>query len=393
MKKQISMLLAAAMLLSLTACSSSGAKSESTASEKAADGSAKWKIGAEGPLSGGAAVYGNAVANGAELAVKEINEKGGINGYQIEFKKADDEHDQEKAVNAFNSLKDWGMQVLVGPTTSAPTIAVGSEAEADNLFVLTPTGSAVECTAPKNVFRVCFSDPAQGTKSAQYIGEHKLGKKVGVLYDSSDVYSSGIRDAFVEEAKKQGIELTEDQQFTADSNKDFSTQLQKLRDAGADLVFLPFYYTEAALVLKQANTMGYKPIFFGCDGMDGLLDVENFDSSLAEGLMLLTPYSADAEDERTKNFVKSYEAQYGDTPIQFAADAYDAVYAIKAAAEKEDLKPSLSVSEIGDGLEKGMTEIQLDGLTGSGMRWSAEGDVDKEPKAVRVENGSYVSAE
>ena len=286
-----------------------------------------------------------------------------------------------------------GLVVAESSWTLAAPILLGSEAEADNLFVLTPTGSAVECTAPKNVFRVCFSDPAQGTKSAQYIGEHKLGKKVGVLYDSSDVYSSGIRDAFVEEAKKQGIELTEDQQFTADSNKDFSTQLQKLRDAGADLVFLPFYYTEAALVLKQANTMGYKPIFFGCDGMDGLLDVENFDSSLAEGLMLLTPYSADAEDERTKNFVKSYEEQYGDTPIQFAADAYDAVYAIKAAAEKEDLKPSLSVSEIGDGLEKGMTEIQLDGLTGSGMRWSAEGDVDKEPKAVRVENGSYVSAE
>ena len=401
MKKQISFALAMLMALSLAACGGNAKSSNETsgvaseaAGEKKADASGKvWKIGAQGPLTGGAAVYGNAVVNGAEIAVDEINANGGINGYQIEYKKADDEHDQEKAINAYNSLKDWGMQFLVGPTTSAPAIAVGTESEPDNMFILSPSGSALEVTAPKNVFRVCFSDPAQGAKSAQYIGSHKLGTKIGIIYDSSDVYSTGVHDSFKEEAPKQGLEIVADEQFTADSNKDFSTQLQKMKDSGADLVFLPFYYTEAALVLTQANTMGYKPTFFGCDGMDGILNVENFDTKLADGLMLLTPFAADAKDDLTVNFVKNYKEKYKDTPIQFAADAYDAVYAIKAAAEKANLTPDMSVSDLGDAMEKAMTEITLDGLTGSGMKWDASGDVDKEPKAVIIKDGAYVSAE
>ena len=401
MKKQLSMVLAALMAASLVACGGASGEKKATEAESKANaessGSEKsgltWKIGGQGPLTGGAAVYGNAVVNGAEIAIDEINANGGINGYQIEYKKADDEHDQEKAINAYNSLKDWGMQFLVGPTTSAPAIAVGTEAEGDNMFVLSPSGSAVEVTAPKNVFRVCFSDPAQGTKSAEYIGSHNLGKKIGIIYDSSDVYSSGVHDSFVAEATKQGLEVVADEQFTADSNKDFSTQLQKMKDSGAELVFLPFYYSEAALVLTQANTMGFKPTFFGCDGMDGILNVENFDVSLAEGLMLLTPFAADAKDDLTVNFVKNYKEKYKETPIQFAADAYDAVYAIKAAVEKAGLTPDQSVSDLGTAMEKAMTEISLDGLTGTGMKWNEAGDVDKEPKAVIIKDGAYVSAE
>lgn len=401
MKKQLSMVLAALMAASLVACGGASGEKKATEAESKANAESSgaeksgltWKIGGQGPLTGGAAVYGNAVVNGAEIAIDEINANGGINGYQIEYKKADDEHDQEKAINAYNSLKDWGMQFLVGPTTSAPAIAVGTEAEGDNMFLLSPSGSAVEVTAPKNVFRVCFSDPAQGTKSAEYIGSHNLGKKIGIIYDSSDVYSSGVHDSFVAEAPKQNLEIVADEQFTADSNKDFSTQLQKMKDSGADLVFLPFYYTEAALVLTQANTMGYKPTFFGCDGMDGILNVENFDTSLAEGLMLLTPFAADAKDDLTVNFVKNYKEKYKETPIQFAADAYDAVYAIKAAVEKAGLTPDQSVSDLGTAMEKAMTEISLDGLTGTGMKWNEAGDVDKEPKAVIIKDGAYVSAE
>ena len=401
MKKQLSMVLAALMAASLVACGGASGEKKATEAESKANaessgaekGGLTWKIGGQGPLTGGAAVYGNAVVNGAEIAIDEINANGGINGYQIEYKKADDEHDQEKAINAYNSLKDWGMQFLVGPTTSAPAIAVGTEAEGDNMFLLSPSGSAVEVTAPKNVFRVCFSDPAQGTKSAEYIGSHNLGKKIGIIYDSSDVYSSGIHDSFVAEAPKQGLKVVADEQFTADSNKDFSTQLQKMKDSGAELVFLPFYYTEAALVLTQANTMGFKPTFFGCDGMDGILNVENFDVSLADGLMLLTPFAADAKDDLTVNFVKNYKEKYKETPIQFAADAYDAVYAIKAAVEKAGLTPDQSVSDLGTAMEKAMTEISLDGLTGTGMKWNEAGDVDKEPKAVIIKDGAYVSAE
>lgn len=405
MKKLLSAILAGAMVASLAACGSSSSGSTSAATtaaagetKAAADGGSAssdltWKIGSQGPLTGGAAVYGTAVVNGAKIAIDEINEAGGINGYKVEYKTADDEHDQEKAINAYNSLKDWGMQAFIGPTTSAPTIAVAAEAVNDNMFMLTPSGSAVDCTATANAYRVCFSDPAQGAKSAQYIGEHKLATKVAVLYDSSDVYSSGIYESFVAEAKNYGIEVVDTEQFTADSKTDFSTQLQKMQSAGAELVFLPFYYTEAALVLTQSNTMGFKPVFFGVDGMDGILDLDNFDKSLAEGLMLLTPFAADATDDATVNFVTKYKEEFGSTPIQFAADAYDAAYIIKAALEASGITPDKSVDEIGTAIEEQMKTLSYDGLTGSGMTWNETGDVDKEPKAVVIKDGVYVSAE
>ena len=407
-KRFLSAGLAVVMAASLTACGGSDSASTTAAaageskaegesaaageSSAAADG-AVFKIGGIGPVTGGAAVYGLAVQHGAEVAVKEINEAGGINGAQIEFQFQDDEHDAEKSVNAYNTLKDWGMQALVGTTTSAPCIAVADKTAADNMFQITPSGSAVECAANPNVFRVCYSDPAQGTASAKYIGEHKLASKVAVIYDSSDVYSSGIYEKFAQEAPNQGLEVVDAEAFTADSNKDFSTQLQKAKESGAELVFLPIYYTEASLILQQANTMGYAPQFFGCDGMDGILQVENFDVKLAEGLMLLTPFAADATDDLTVNFVKSYEEAYGETPIQFAADAYDAVYIIKAAMEEANVTPDMSASDICDAMEGVMTQIKVDGLTGSNMSWTEDGEPEKDPEAVQVVDGAYKAME
>ena len=354
---------------------------------------ATFKIGGIGPVTGAAAIYGQAVKNATELAINEVNEDGGINGYQVEFQFEDDENDAEKSLNAYNALKDWGMNILVGTVTSTPCVAVANETAADSMFQLTPSGSATECVANPNVFRVCYSDPAQGTASAKYIGEHKLASKVAVIYDSSDVYSSGIYEKFAQEAPNQGIEVVDAEAFTADSNKDFSTQLQKAKESGAELVFLPIYYTEASLILQQANTMGYAPQFFGCDGMDGILQVENFDVKLAEGLMLLTPFAADATDDLTVNFVKSYEEAYGETPIQFAADAYDAVYIIKAAMEEANVTPDMSASDICDAMEGVMTQIKVDGLTGSNMSWTEDGEPEKDPKAVQVVDGAYKAME
>lgn len=370
----------------LAGCGGSGASGSSASGDT-------FKIGVIGPLTGGAAAYGTAVQYSAQIAVDEINAAGGINGKQVELKAEDDELDAQKSVNAYNSLKDWGMDMLIGCVTSACSIAVSEETKNDNMFQLTPSGSALECVKYDNVFRVCFSDPAQGAASAQYIGQNGLASKVGVIYDSSDVYSSGIYQTFAQEAANQGFEIVSAEAFTADSKTDFSVQIQKAKDAGAELVFLPIYYTEASLILQQANTMGYKPIFFGCDGLDGILGVENFDTSLAEGAMLLTPFAADATDELTQSFVKTFEEQHEITPNQFGADAYDAVYAIKAAAEKENVTPSMSVSEIGDAMKKGMTEISIDGLTSTGMTWDASGEPTKEPKAVIIKDGAYVSAQ
>lgn len=402
MKKRVfSLSLALAMAASLTACGSSSSTTETTAAAAAdattaaagasseASSGKVFKIGGIGPVTGAAAVYGLAVKNGAQIAVDEINADGGINGYQIEFNFQDDEHDAEKSVNAYNTLKDWGMQVLMGTVTSAPCVAVADKTNADNMFQITPSGSSVECAQNPNVFRVCFSDPDQGAASATYIAENKLAEKIAVIYDSSDVYSSGIYEKFAAEAANQGLEIVDAEAFTADSNKDFSTQLQKAKDAGADLVFLPIYYTEASLILKQADTMGYAPKFFGCDGMDGILQVENFDTKLAEGLMLLTPFAADAQDELTQKFVTSYKENYGETPIQFAADAYDAIYAIKAAMEEADITPDTSVSDTCDKMKEAMLKIKVNGLTGEDMTWTEDGEPHKAPKAVKVVDGAY----
>ena len=411
MKKFLSIALAAAMTASLAACGSTGstettAAADSNAETEAADseeteaaeaaetsGDGVFVIGGSGPLTGGAALYGIAVKNGGQIAVDEINAAGGINGYQVKWIFEDDEHDAEKALNAYNTLKDEGLQMMVGTVTSGPCLAVVEETADDNMFQITPSGTTQDITANANVFRMCFSDPAQGAKSAQYIGEHELATKVGVIYDSSDPYSQGIYESFDSEALNYGIEIVAAEAFTADSKTDFKTQIQKMKDAGAELVFLPFYYTEAALVLQQAKELDYSPIFFGCDGMDGILNLENFDTSLAEGLMLLTPFSADATDDLTVNFVSQYKEQYGETPIQFAADAYDCVYAIKNAAEKAGITPDMSVSDICDALEPAMTEIEFNGLTGENIKFDENGEPDKAPKAVRIENGAYVLAD
>ncbi len=351
-----------------------------------------FKIGSIGPVTGPAAAYGSAVMNAAQIAVDEINEAGGVNGALLEFNPQDDTLDAEAAVNAYNKLKDWGMQMLLGTVTSACCIEVESYAVEDNMFLLTPSGSAVDCiTAGDNAFRVCFSDPDQGAASAQYIGENGLAEKVGVIYDSSDVYSSGIFATFRAEAENQPFEIVEDAvgAFTADSKTDFSVQLQKAKDAGVDLVYLPIYYNEASLIFTQAAAMDFSPLWFGVDGMDGILSVDGFDNSLAEGVMLLTPFSADAEDELTQNFVAKYQDLYGEVPNQFAADAYDGVYAIKAALEASGATADMSASEICDLLKVAMTEISLDGLTGTGMTWDASGEPTKAPKAVVIEDGAY----
>lgn len=381
MKKFLSAVLVAAMAMSLfVGCGQSSA----------ASGDMTWKIGGIGPTTGGAAVYGLAVQNAGQIAVDEINAAGGINGYQISYNFQDDELDNEKSVNAYNTLKDWGMQILMGSVTSGCCVAVAAEASNDQMFQVTPSGSSVDCiTGNDNVYQICFTDPNQGIASADYIADNGVASNVAVIYDSSDVYSSGIYAKFAEEAAAKGLNIVSAEAFTADNKTDFSVQLQKAQDAGAELVFLPIYYTEASLILTQANTMGYAPTFFGCDGLDGILGVENFDVSLAEGVMLLTPFAADATDAKTQDFVKKYQEKYNETPNQFAADAYDAIYVIKAVLEAQNCKPDMSVADILAAAKTGMASVKFDGLTGEGMQWDADGAVGKSPKAMKIEGGEY----
>ncbi|HJD03619.1 MAG TPA: ABC transporter substrate-binding protein [Candidatus Mediterraneibacter caccogallinarum] len=385
-KKAASLALASALVVSLAACGSNGSDDSK---EGSSSGSDVFMIGGIGPTTGNNAIYGTAVKNGIQLAVDEINADGGINGYQIEYQFEDDQSDSEKSVNAYNTLKDWGMQMLVGTVTSAPCVAVVEESHADNLFQFTPSATTVEAVQYDNAFRMCFSDPSQGTVSADYIADNSLASKIAVIYDSSDTYSTGIYQSFAAEAEERGLEIVTAQAFTADSSTDFSVQIQKAKDSGAELVFLPIYYQQASLILAQADRAGFAPEWFGVDGMDGILDVEGFDASLAEGLMFLTPFTPDADDEATQTFVANYEKEFGDTPIQFAADAYDCMYVIKAAAEKADVTPDMSVSDMCDAMKSAMTEITIDGLTGKQISWDADGEPSKEPTVVVIKNGAY----
>ena len=251
MKKTLSMLLAGAMLAAaLTGCGSSastGSGSADSSTDSSASGAA-FKLGGTGPLTGANAIYGNACKNGAQIAVDEINAEGG--DIQFELNYQDDEGDAEKAVNAYNTLKDWGMQLSLGSVTSKPCEATAAENYSDRIFALTPSASTVAVTADKdNVFQMCFVDPNQGTASAQYIAEQKLGTKIAVIWKNDDVYSTGIHDKFVEEAKTKGLQVVSDNTFTDASANDFSVQLNDAKSKGADLVFLPMYYQPASLIL------------------------------------------------------------------------------------------------------------------------------------------------
>lgn len=386
-KKLLSLVMAAAMVLGLAACGSS-ADTADTGSDDSASGTT-FKIGTIGPLTGDAAIYGQAVANGAKIAVDEINASD--SAIKFELQSQDDVADGETSVNAYNKLMDWGMQLLAGPTTTGAAQAVSAVANTDRTFMLTPSASSTDVIDGKdNVFQVCFNDPNQGTGSADYMAENMPDAKIAIIYRNDDAYSQGIHDTFVTEAAAKGLNVVYEGTFTKDTATDFSVQLTGAQSAGADLVFLPIYYQPASVILNQANAMGYAPTFFGVDGMDGILTMEGFDTSLAEGVMLLTPFSPDAQDERTQNFVKSYQEAFGDTPNQFAADAYDAVYILKAALEAAECTPDMSSTDICEAVVAVMPTLSVDGLTGAGMTWDASGAVSKDPMAVVIENGTYV---
>ena len=379
-KKFAALCTVCAMTAALTACGGG--------SEAPADAANAFHLGTIGPLTGENAIYGQAVANGAQLAVDEINAKGGI---QFALQPEDDVADPETAVNAYHSLLDDGMQLLVGPTTTGSSLEVSSHCFTDRVFMLTPSATSPDVTAGKdNVFQVCFTDPNQGTSSAEYMAQHMPDATIGILYQNDEAYCQGVRDGFAAKAKELGLNVVYENTFTKDTATNFEVQLHGAQAADVDLLFMPIYYQHAAIILNQAKAMGYAPTFFGVDGMDGILALPNFDTSLAEGLMLLTPFSADGTDEATVNFVTTYREQFENDPNQFAADAYDAVYILKDALEAAGATPDMTSEELCELVMAQMPQLTYDGLTGQGLNWSANGEVSKSPMAMVIQNGIYV---
>ena len=409
-KKFLAGVLAAAMALSLTACGGGDSSTPSTStpdastgdsSTPAADGAITIKVGGIGPLTGSTATYGVATHYGAQVAVDEINALD--SDIKLELRFEDDTGVNETGVSAYNTLKDWDVDVIYGTTTTGPCVAVAAETFADRYFQLTPSASSTDVTSGKdNVFQMCFTDPNQGLTAANYVADNNLATKVAVIYNNGDAYSTGIAQGFIAQAAERGLEVVTEQTFPADTTTDFNVQLAACRDGGAELVFMPIYYGPASLVLQQANAMGYDPQFFGGDGMDGILAIEGFDTSLAEGLMLMTPFNASSTDERTVSFVESYKALSGsdENPNQFAADGYDCMYAIYEALQQIDNLEEIAAMDyderhtaLCDALISVFTsaDFAVDGLTGPGMTWQTNGEVAKEIMVMTVKDGAYVA--
>ena len=389
LKKILALTLALAMSASLCACG--GSSSEEPAETESTDSATTLKIGGIGPLTGAAATYGVATQRGAQIAVDEINAMED-KAFTIEYDFQDDTGVAETAVSAYNTLKDWGVDVIYGTTTTAPCITIASETNADRIFQLTPSASSPDVTSGKdNVFQMCFTDPNQGVTAANYIKDNGLATKIGVIYNNGDAYSTGIAQGFIAQCAALGLEVVTEQTFPADTNTDFNVQLTACKDGGAELVFMPIYYTPASLVLTQADQMGYAPIFFGGDGMDGILAIEGFDTSLAEGLLLMTPFNAASEE--SADFVAKYQEAYGEVPNQFAADGYDCVYAIYNAVQQIEGALEMDQAALCDALIAVFTsaDFSVDGLTGTGMTWQANGEVSKDALVVAVQDGAYVA--
>ena len=377
-KKVVAMFLAAVMAFSLVAC---GSKSDNGGSGDAS-GAETIKLGGVGPLTGGYANYGLSVQHGAELAVKEINAAGGVNGKQLELSFQDSQGDPESAVAAYGKLMDWGMNVSLGAVLSGETASVVAAAKADDVLVMETTGSADKCIDGNDkAFRICFYDSYQGTAAADYLTDNALATEVGVFYQSDNDYSVGLYNAFVTECQNTGVTIKETQTFTTATSTDFSTQVNALASSGVKVVFIPIYAEEASTFLTQAKGKFADDVyFFGADGLDGILGKVSQDVTIADNVLMMTPFAADSADPKVQAFVKAYQDAYNATPDQFAADAYDAVYAVKAAVE------AANGSTSGADLAAVMPTITVEGVTGT-MTWSADGNTNKAASAILYKNG------
>lgn len=402
--KLLCLVLCLALVLSLAACASneqtsSDADTSSDTSSDAstdtstdtssdadtADGDKTLLLGLIGPMTGDYANYGTSTRDGAQIAVDEINEAGGVNGYTFVLDAQDSQGDPDSAVSAYGKLMDSGMDVSLGCVLSGEAQSVITAAVEDGILIVTPTSSAVACIEGNpNAFRVCFNDAAQGTAAADYIADNNLGTKIAVFYQSDIDYSAGLYETFQTEAAARGLEIVEEQTFTAGSATDFSTQINAIRDSGCDVVFLPIYAAEASTFLTQAQGKLDDVLYFGVDGLDGI-QTKVSDTSLIEGLMMLTPFAADAQDEATQSFVEKYLPIHDNiAPDQFAADGYDAVYIVKAAMEQCGKTPE--DADFNEAMVAAMYEITVEGLTGT-MTWDENNEPNKPAKAMVFEDG------
>jgi len=338
------------------------------------------------------AAYGDAVVKAWELARDEINAAGGVNGFKFNVEFQDSQGKSDAAISAYGKLMDGGMKVSLGGTLSGETASIVAEAKDDGILILTPTASSKPAIADNNAaFRLCFNDPDQGKASVEYIANNKLATKVAVFYGSDNDYCKGLYETFKARCEELNIEIVDVQAFTDSTKTDFSTQITSIKNSGATLVFLPIYSADASLFLTQAyGVLPSDMLYFGADGISTILD-DIDDPAKAENVFMLTPFSADDPASIVRNFVTSYEEKFSsDVPSQFAADGYDAVYAIAECIKNANIQAkdvaSMSEADFNAALVGAMTKITVKGVTGT-MTWTADGETVKDAKAMLIKNG------
>ena len=371
MKKFNVVLLGAALLL--TACG--GAKETSTEADVV-------KIGGIGPLTGPLAIYGVTSTNGSKLAMEEINKNGGILGKLVEYIVLDEKGDSTEAVTAYNKLVDEGVVALIGDITSKPSLAVAEVAAQDNMPMITPTGTQFNITeAGPNVFRVCFTDPYQGVVLANFAKNNLNAETVAVVVNNSNDYSDGVAKAFIEQAEKLGLKVVAKEGYS-DGDKDFRAQLTKILPTNPDVLVVPDYYEQVALITTQAREVGIKATFVGPDGWDGVaktLDPSAYGA--IENSYFTNHYSLQDQSEKVQNFLKAYKEAYNEEPSAFSALSYDAAYMVKAAIEKAGTTEKQAVVDA-------LKSLDYSGVTGH-LTFDEKNNPVKAVTVLKIVNGEY----
>lgn len=382
--KTISVILSLALCMGLfAACGATdggaGASDSSYTSENT-----EFVIGVSGPLTGGAAVYGVAVKNAAQMAVDEINEAGGLNGIKFRLEAMDDMHDATKVAANYSALLEKGMQLSLGTVTTAPGLEFTNLSAEDNVFFLTPSASGDDIPANDNGYQMCFADGNQGKVAADFVNANFAGQTIGVFYKSDENYSKGIFDQF--KANLDTSVKTVETSFSDANATDFTTQLDTLKDC--EFIFMPIYYTPASVFMTQAKgILKDNAVFYGCDGFDGLESAEGFDiTTVPQKITMLSHFNSKATDGAAKAFIDKYVAKFGaDTLNQFGASAYDCVYALKGAMEKaigqgKEIPVTIGASDLCEILKEQFNGgyTYTNGATGDSITWEASGYVNKE---------------
>lgn len=361
------------MSLLLTACG--GAKETAKETDVV-------KLGATAPLTGPVAIYGITATNGSKLAMDEINKNGGVLGKQVEFIVLDSKGDPTEAITAYNRLVDEGIVGFIGDAPSKPTLAIAEVAAQDNMPMITPTGTQFNITeAGPNVFRTCFTDPYQGVVLANFAKDNLKAETAAIVVNNSSDYSDGVAKAFVEQAEKLGLKVVAKEGYS-DGDKDFRAQLTKILPTNPDVLVIPDYYEQVALITTQAREVGLKSAFIGPDGWDGVaktLDPSAY--SAVENSYFTNHFSLQDQSEKVQNFVKAYREVYNEDPSSFAALSYDAAYMMKAAIEKAGTTDKQAVVEA-------LKNLDYNGVTGH-LTFDEKNNPVKAVTVLKIVNGEY----